>query len=220
VGGAAIVIALVALATLEAQRRRAGSRRRLALNHHLHELRRPLQALVLLAGRPHPQRAALLACLEQARTAVRGLDATVNGGTVASHPISTPLAELTSSLDRRWRPFGVEVHSPRGEGAIVADPARLGSVVDNLVANALDHGSGRIDVRASTSGGEARIEVHDDGPSPIHPVLPRDPRRGHGLTIARDAARDFGGVLLGPAPSADGGTLAAVTVPLGRAERG
>jgi signal transduction histidine kinase len=219
VGFAVVAMALIALLALELHHSRAADHRSLALNHGLHELRRPLQALVLLAERPHPERAALRSCLEQARAALGELDATVNGGAGTSLPVPTPLGDVTSSLDRRWRPFGVAVHAPSGEDTVVADPARLGAAVDNLVANALDHGSGRVDVRASAGAGEARIEVRDEGPSPT-PSVTGDPRRGHGLTIAREAARDFGGVLLGPEPSADGGTLAAVTVPLGRAERG
>jgi signal transduction histidine kinase len=220
VGVAVVAIALVALVALEVHHSRAGDRMSLALNHRLHELRRPLQALVLLAERPHPERPALRACLEQARAAARELDATINGGAGTSLAVSMPLGEVTSSIDRRWRPFGVEVHAPLSEVAVVADPVRLGAAVDNLVANALDHGTGRVDVRASAGGGEARIEVHDDGPSPGSTALPHDPRRGHGLTIAREAAHDFGGLLLGPEPSADGGTLAAVTLPLGGPERG
>lgn len=219
-GVAMVAITLVALAALQARHRRACDRRSVALNHRLHELRRPLQALVLLAERPQPERAALRACLEQVRAALRELDAAINGGAVTSLAVSMPLREVASSLDRRWRPFGVSVHAPRGEDSVVADPARLGAAVDNLVANALDHGSGRVDVRTSTRAGQARIEVHDEGPSPMAPALLDDPRRGHGLTIAREAAREFGGVLLGPEPSADGGTLAAVTLPLGGPERG
>ena len=218
--GAAAAVVLFLLVALAIGHLRSGERRTLELNRRLHELRRPLQAVVLLVERPGLERAALSACLEQVRRAVRELDATINHAPVAPRALSMPLGEVASSLDRRWRPFGVAVHATPGEGAVVADPARLGAVVDNLVANALDHGSGRVDITASTGGGEARIEVRDEGPSSASPEMPRDPRRGHGLTIAREAARDLGGVLLGPERNADGGTLAALTLPLGGSGRG
>lgn len=215
-----ITSALIAVGSLQAHHRRAGARRCLALNHRLHELRRPLQGLALLADGPRPDDAAFRACLEEARAAVCELDAVVNHRVATPLPVSLPLSELTLSLDRRWRPFGVAVHAPLGKEFVVADPARVGTAVDNLVANALDHGSGRVDVRATIRGGQVRIEVRDEGPAPMSSAVGSDPRRGHGLTIARKAARDFGGVLLGPAPSNEGGTLAAVTLPLGGPERG
>ena len=211
---ALLALAVTGLALLEAHRLRVGARRTVVLNRRMHELRRPLQALVLLAERPHPERAALRGCLVQARGALGELDATINGGAGASLAVPLPLTEVTSGLDRRWRPFGVAVHAARDERPVIADPVRLGAAIDNLVANALDHGSGLVDVRATTEGGAARIEVHDQGPSSSS-TAPGDPRRGHGLEITRAAALDFGGALLGPAPSGDGGTLAALTLPLG-----
>ncbi len=212
-GSALPALGVVAFVALEVHRSRLASHRTVVLNRALHELRRPLQALVLLAERPLPERAALRGCLEQARGALGELDATINGGAGAPVASPTPLSDLTSGLGRRWRPFGVAVHAVPDEGAVIADPVRLGAALDNLVANAFDHGSGRVDVRAFTEGDVARIEVRDEGPS-SRQAPTGDPRRGHGLVLARAAASDSGGALIGPSASEDGGTFAALTLPL------
>lgn len=215
-----LAAALPALVALELWQLFTGVRRRLALNRSIHELRRPLQALVLLAEAARPDRAALRACLEQAGGALGQLDSTINGGGASSPAVSIPLAEVTSALDCRWRAFGVAVHPPEGEGAVLANPKRLAGAVDNLVANALTHGSGRVDVRATSDGSGARIEVRDQGPPGSPPPRNRDRRRGHGLAIANEAAAGFGGALLGPSRTDDGGTLAALTLPTAGREPG
>ncbi|MBA3329055.1 MAG: HAMP domain-containing histidine kinase, partial [Solirubrobacterales bacterium] len=97
-------------------------------------------------------------------------------------------------------------------GAIVqGDRLRLAQAVSNLLANALEHGPGKIELTARAVGRRhVRIEVIDEGPGLPASVgeLTRRPRagrgrRGRGLAIAEDIARRHGG-RLAAAPSPRG----------------
>jgi signal transduction histidine kinase len=98
--------------------------------------------------------------------------------------------------DRRGGTLTVEPMSARVGG----DPLRLAQACANLVANAIEHGGGRVHVRASAAGGHVRVEVSDDGPglpAPVPALLAaarsRRSHRGHGLAIAAAIARSHGG---------------------------
>ncbi|MFT4048667.1 MAG: sensor histidine kinase [Solirubrobacterales bacterium] len=93
---------------------------------------------------------------------------------------------------------------------------RFVEVVANLLANAIRHGNGTITLSARMRSDSLRIEVSDEGPGLPRPLsgMTRRPQRGehgHGLSIARESARQLGG-RLASAPSASGATLA-FTVP-------
>jgi signal transduction histidine kinase len=89
------------------------------------------------------------------------------------------------------------------------DRVRLAQATGNLIANAIEHGSGPIELRARVALGRVAIEVLDDGPGLPAPVatLAKRPRagegwRGRGLAIASDiAARHGGRVATGPSRS-------------------
>jgi signal transduction histidine kinase len=92
---------------------------------------------------------------------------------------------------------------------------RLAQATGNLIANAIEHGGGEINVRGGRDSGRSivRIEVLDAGPGLPAPVadLARRPRggrgtRGRGLAIAATIARDHGG-RLAAAPSERGARL-------------
>jgi signal transduction histidine kinase len=122
----------------------------------------------------------------------------------------------------------------RGDCALVADASRLGQVVANLVANALDHAPGA-DVAVRVDGLErhVRLDVHNDGP-PIAPEalahlfepFRRTPRRseahgahlGLGLFIVAEVARVHGGTVA-VSSSAEAGTTFSVTLPRDPARR-
>jgi len=53
------------------------------------------------------------------------------------------------------------------------DPDRLAQVISNLVANALLHGTGRVEVRVRRTAGEAVLEVQNGGPPIPAERLPR-----------------------------------------------
>ena len=98
----------------------------------------------------------------------------------------------------------VELVEPRSGGDRCAATACASTqAVGNLVANALEHGDGRVRLRARAQGDRVRIEVADEGPGLPAPVgdLTRRPRagrgrRGRGLAIAADIADRHGGRLV------------------------
>jgi signal transduction histidine kinase len=106
-----------------------------------------------------------------------------------------PLAHARGiELDLQWR----------GEPRVVpADRIRLAQATGNLIANAIEHGQGKVELRGATrDDGGIEIEVADRGPglpSPIENLLtsPRGPRgpRGRGLAIAAEIAERHGGRL-------------------------
>ena len=106
--------------------------------------------------------------------------------------------------DRRGGTLTVEPVAAHVSG----DPLRLAQACANLVANASEHGGGRVHIRASAAGGHVRVEVSDDGPglpAPVPALLAaargRRSHRGHGLAIAAAIARTHGGRLTSaPAP--------------------
>jgi signal transduction histidine kinase len=204
------------LAGLLVDRRRAVVRRR-RLNRALHELRRPLQALDLTLASPGTDRDCAASCLEQVRRGLDQLDEAVNGSrTVASPPARVALADLAGELERRWRHAGVRVEAPERDAIVAGDRRELAAALDNLVCNALRHGSHPIRVSASAAPGLARIEVRDGGPVASGAPVPSDPRHGHGLRLVAGIAKRHGGRVQEPTRSARGGTVASISLPAGR----
>lgn len=187
--------ALAAIAAFAVARVRE-SRRRVALNRALHELRRPLQALVLEAGGgrgpgSHGMRVAL--------TALRDLDREVNGGEQRAELRPVDCRALVQPAVERWA--GVAAASRRtltlrwraGPASVLADPDRVAQALDNLIDNALRHGGLRVVVDAELCAAGVRITVGDTG-VPARPLPgPRDPRQGHGLAIVSRVAAEHGG---------------------------
>lgn len=219
--GAVVIILLVAVTAVEAGRVLRDARRARRINRAIHELRRPLQAIALSLEAAAPDLRGAGACLDQARAALRDLDAVVNGRADPPPVRRVPVAEVLDSLDRRWAFADVEVEPAGAEIEIDADPMRLGAALDNLVGNALRHGSGIVRVRANASAGNVRFEVRDGGPSSpaaANDRRRRDPRHGHGLEVVADVAAGHGGEVTPAASGPGGGTLAAISLPLpGRA---
>jgi signal transduction histidine kinase len=174
------------------------ARRRAALNRALHELRRPLQALALAAP---PGRAAAPSAAELALVALDDLDHEINGSmrSVAPRPVSCralvesaierwrgPAAKACRSLELRWR---------AGAALAMVDPRRVAQALDNLIANAIEHGGLRVLVEATIAARGVRISVSNAAlPAPAR--TGRDPRRGHGLRLVASIAADSGGRFL------------------------
>jgi signal transduction histidine kinase len=109
------------------------------------------------------------------------------------------------------------------------DGDRVAQVLSNLVANAMQHGTGAVDVSLRAEGDEVVADVHNDG-EPIPPgALPSlfDPfRRGRsastenhlglGLFISREIVRAHGGTIAVRSSAAEGTTF---SVRLPRAAR-
>ena len=200
--------------------------RRLELVAHAqHELRGPAMAIGLavaaLRREPGgPRRAlALEAQLERMRAGLADLEAARSGGRAEAQPRVLALDRVLHRTAAGLRPFaqseGRRLHL-RWEGepaAVRADPGRLAQVLGNLVCNAVEHGSGPVEVRGRREDGRAVVEVHDAGPAAEpRPGSPRAGGRGRGLAIAARAAEEAGGRLTIECGSH--GTTAAVELPL------
>jgi len=168
-----------------------------ALNRALHELRRPLQALVLLeevSGRPAaaPPVASRRGLLELATGALRDLDEALNGEGPPRPPQRFSCREVVLASLERWRPTaahpgGFRVYWDAGPALVEGDPGRLAQALDNLVANALEHGAPPVVVTGARVAGRLRITIAN-GVRRDSPPMVSDPRRGHGTEIVSEVA--------------------------------
>jgi signal transduction histidine kinase len=176
-----------------ARDRIAGRRRRRELNRSLHELRRPLQALAL-GGNMNGS----AGFLDLALTALGDLDRAVNGSE-HHEPRRTVISgrELVVAAVGRWRSRvqGLELHVYWDAGAamLFAEPERIAQALDNLIANALRHGTPPLTLTASLVSGRVRITIADGGPLTADRAAPADPRHGHGLAVVSEIASAHGG---------------------------
>jgi signal transduction histidine kinase len=220
------VLAVVGFA-LAASYRWELRRRRELVARACHELRGPLTAahLALHASARHgaalPARLAAIDLeLKRAGVALDDLAAARHGRRAPDRDEPVDVGDLLVYQAATWRlvadAFGCRLELVEaGEGAMVrGDRLRLAQAVGNLVANALEHGTGRVELLARSTGDRVRIEVADEGPGLPAPVadLTRRPRAGHGrrgrgLAIAADIADRHGGRLVA-APSARGARVA------------
>jgi hypothetical protein len=172
------------------------------LNRALHELRRPLQALVLLeegSGAPAaaPPVASRRGLLELAAGALRDLDGALNGGSPVTPPRRFSCREAVMACLERWgragaKAGGIRVYWDAGPAPVEGDPARMAQALDNLMANALEHGGPPIVVTGARIAGRLRITVAN-GVGERPPLDGPDPRRGHGTEIVSRVASAHGG---------------------------
>jgi signal transduction histidine kinase len=175
---------------------------RRALNRALHELRRPLQALVLLeqaSDRPAaaPPVASRRGLLELATSALKDLDGVLNGADPPRPPQRFSSRDVVLGCLERWRPIaarhgGIRVYWDAGPAPVDGDPGRLTQAFDNLIANALEHGGPPLVVTAARVVGRLRITIANGlgrDPAPT----PGDPRRRHGTEIVSEVATAHGG---------------------------
>ena len=191
IGVAASVLLAGWVATLAAK-----ARRRRCLNEALHELRRPLQQLAL-HGVAGGGGAAPTAWIEQASRALSELDSLINGGErIVITPERFSIGELLGSCRERWlegRPVRFEVADP--EAPMLGDRRGVGAALDNLIANAIEHGRGPVLVRGSRTDGALTLSVSNDAKRFQPSREGWTPRRGHGLRIAERIALEQGGRL-------------------------
>lgn len=206
-----------------ARQRRAARRRSASINRALHELRRPLQALVLSADAPaRPVSAPAQGFVELALEALGQVDSAVNGRDVAGERRLISCRLLVEDARERWgaaarRAGGsLELYWDAGEAVVEAEPWRLAQALDNLIANALEHGGPPFVLTASRVAGRVRISLADAGRSGARRVQAGDrdlsPRRGHGLAVVRAVAGAHGGRFA--LQRAKTGTVAALELPL------
>ena len=203
-------------------------RRRGALNRALHELRRPLQILTLSApaSAPSPRQESAqptLDVLEQAIGAVADLDRALNGGAMPAEAAAVSLHEPVEKLIARWQallgPEEINFRWVTGEEWVMVDPLRLRQALENLIANANEHGRLPIEITAAALPSGVRLSVADAGPASRLDRAPRGRgRRGHGLAIAAEFAAAHGGALRSWRDPG-GGTVVAIDLPCASARR-
>jgi signal transduction histidine kinase len=167
------------------------------LNRALHELRRPLQALVLLeerSGQPAgaPRSACRRGLLEVAASALRDLDGALNGGAPARPRERFNCREVVLACLERWRPVaaragGIRVYWDAGPAPVDGDAGRMAQAFDNLIANALEHGGPPVVLTGARVAGRIRVTV-TNGRGEATRRGPGDPRRGHGTAIVSEVA--------------------------------
>jgi signal transduction histidine kinase len=201
-------LAAAVLAALLARRLEGVARAR-------HELAGPLQSasLALEAARreaPTARLAALDLELRRAARALEDLDAARAGRRARDEQAPFDLAALVAQQALAWAPVacahGRELSVAVPAGLLVrGDRVRVAQALGNLLANACEHGAGRIVVRGVATGAAVRVEVDDEGAGVRVPlaVLTRAGAlragrgaRGRGLTVARAVAERHGGRLL------------------------
>jgi signal transduction histidine kinase len=196
-------------------RRLVGRLREVALSSH--ELRGALTALDLALSRVErsagpADRARVRAVrhgYERALSVARDLEAA--RGALPARPAQRPevvdLRDVAERVVQTWtasRPPGerpVALDWRAGVALVEGYPLRLTQALDNLVANAIEHGRGPVTVVSRMTGGFVSVCVLDRGAGllrPIHDFRPRSwqASRGHGLVVARQAVELHGGTLL------------------------
>ena len=181
-----------------------GGSRRDALNEALHELRRPLQALVLSVEPGRPAAGGVESSLFLVSAALDRLDEEINGFGPERAPESVPVRPLLESAVGRWlaraRMTGGELGIAEVAATVVlGDPARLSQALDNLIVNSIEHGGPTVEVGALIRGRRVAITVTDSGrvsrpalrrgsPGEALARLTGGGRRGHGLSVVRQVA--------------------------------
>ncbi|HVF77307.1 MAG TPA: HAMP domain-containing sensor histidine kinase [Solirubrobacteraceae bacterium] len=215
----ALALACFALAVLAAFELR---RRRELVARACHELRGPLTAVRLALATMERRREAppeSLARLDhELRRAGLALDdfaAARSGKRVLDRAEPVDVGELMEEQFHSWEAVACAFDSVVLLGCVLpgatvmGDRLRLAQAISNLIANALEHGPGQIELTARFVGAQrVRVEVIDEGPGLPRPLeeLTRRARagrgrRGRGLAIAEQiAGRHRGRLVAAPAP--------------------
>ena len=214
-----------------------GHRRR--LNRALHELRRPLQALLLaeapLAAAGPAAGATRRGLLELLCGALAELDRELNGGPERASRRPICCRDLVLASIERWRPAAgdhgrIKVFWDAGPAVVEGDPVAMAQALDNLIANALEHGGPPLVVTGAEVAGRLRLTIANGSPGPGAASAPhdpgagpaerarergprrRDPRRGHGIAVVSRVAADHRGRFA--LCRTGGGCVAALELPL------
>jgi signal transduction histidine kinase len=187
--GVEFVFLLLLAAALMAGERWRVVRQRSALNRALHEIRRPLQALALLApgfpalaghgraaghdrvpGLSGPVADPVGDPVLQAISAVGQLDRELNGGPAVPVRAETIACRLMAdACVRRWQSrarlsgASIELAWSGHDVLVRGDGVALAAALENVIVNAIEHGGPRVTVAGHAVGRRVRIEVRDNG---------------------------------------------------------
>lgn len=205
-----------------------GQRRRLGLvADAAHELRGPVTAMsfavAALRREPGGVRRALRfeSELERMRAGLGDLEAARSGRRAVGQARVVSLSHVVDVAAEGWAAAaaagGRTIHVRDGLAGVKvrADRGRLAQLLGNVLGNAVEHGSGPIEIRAVRRGPRAvRVEVRDGGPSRRLPAERGHDRarRGRGLGIARRAAEGAGGSVA--VETGSDGTVATLELPV------
>jgi signal transduction histidine kinase len=190
-----------------------------------------LRAVDLELGRASLALEDLCGAPRRRRTAQRG-GSEVPGRPVEHVDVERLLADSVEASRASAAARGVELRMvwSGGPAVVVGERLRLAQATGNLIANAIEHGGGAVEVRGAGEPSGVRIEVIDGGPGLGAPVAelargrraPRGPRgrrwgrgrrrghairaRGHGLAVAGAVAAAHSG-RLASAPSERGARI-------------
>lgn len=223
VAGALLLLAWRALAALTE-----------VVAHACHELRGPITAARLglqleeRAGElPSARLRAIDLELGRAALALEDLTNSRDSGCAPRIFEQVDVADLLADSVYAWQPSArhrrVELGArwTGGTAHVVGERVRLAQATGNLIANAIEHGEGPVEVRGRSDGVIARIEISDHGPGLPAPVAElsrrthrRSAQRGRGLAIAAGIAAAHGG-RLAAAPS-DRGARLVLELPVSR----
>jgi signal transduction histidine kinase len=213
-------------------------RRRNVLNERLHELRRPLQALALMA----PAAGAGDGPVEMAAAALARLEREINGEDEAEVRATVAVRPLLEAARRRWGAQAaldgatIAVRWDAGEAVVAGDRIDLAAALDNLISNSLEHGRPRIELAADLVGERICLAVVDSGSGAGRRAREREAlargrearrrrearapfgrlsgraRHGHGLRLVRRTAERHGGAFA--LHKGERGTSAVLELPL------
>jgi signal transduction histidine kinase len=179
-------------------------RRRATLNEAMHELRRPLQVLSLALPEGTRHAAPVESSFELATVALERLDREINGASLPKVTVEVSVNGLIDEAVRRWRGAAScsgsslqrEWNGP--ETYVEGDRFDLAQALDNLLSNAIEHGSGKVRIGWRREGEWVCISVSNSGaaaPTRWRRRMRRRGRcrRGHGLRVVERVARKHGG---------------------------
>lgn len=205
----AVTVAAVGARGLLAGRRRA------ELNEALHELRRPLQALVLVAprstGAGRAGGAGIESSVQMAAAALERLDREINGGAAATVRAPLEVGSLLEAAVARWQRRAtlgggsLRLRCALPAVTVCGNRGELSQALDNLIVNAIEHGGPEVVVAAAPEPGGLRLSVTDSGrvarvrgggrvrPTELLAKAGGRTRHGHGLRVVRRVASAHGG---------------------------
>ena len=174
-----------------------------------HDLRTPLTRLRFrIENVPDDVRGKMAADIDQMEEMISAALTFVRDTSRPGERTPLELSSLLESVCDEMAETGADIEVERGEKVVlVGDPLSLRRLLDNLLENAVKFG-GRARARVYREGGNAIVEIEDDGPGiptedferVFEPFYRREPSRsrqtggiGLGLAVVRSVARAHGG---------------------------